>query len=247
MRILGIDLETTGLVDPEITEIGAILMGYDQGNYTLLQTFGRIMSGEKKIEEAAEKITGITNEIRTYFGVDFGYIRRGLYRLFEEADYIIGHNAIDFDKRIIETEFERHNMTTDEFIWLDTMYDVPYPDHIRHMSLINLAAMHGHVNLFHHRALFDVAVMFKILEHYEFSAIAERGKYPFISVVAAVNYSNRELAKNLRYRWYSISQVWLKRIRECDLLKETELTTNAGFQISNLDIDWEHFVKLNNA
>jgi hypothetical protein len=112
------------------------------------------------------------------------------------------------------------------------MADIDYPPHIGSRRLSYIAADHGFVNPFSHRALFDVMTMLNVLSAYELPKVIENALCPKIEIMAHVLYENREKAKKLGYRWEN--RLWSKVIRENRFNYEEELAASEGFKITIL-------------
>jgi hypothetical protein len=103
--------------------------------------------------------------------------------------------------------------------WIDTLTDIPYPAEISTRKLSYLAADHGFINPFQHRALFDVLTMLNVLSRYELGAILEFQQIPWVTIQANVSYDDRMLAKEARFFWQAIGDKkypnkWVKRIKK---------------------------------
>ena len=212
MILLGVDLETTGVEkDSEITEVGLIRIE-DGQPINCYSTLTRI---DGDISEGASSVTGLTTELCNNRGKSLSNALAVLADLSWRADYYVVHNGINFDipllkKHTADTDFDLNDLPV-----IDTAIDVPYPSRIRTRALTCLAAEHGLLNPFPHKAQFDVAVMLKILRQYDLDAIAETARSPLIVVNAGVNYHSRQMAKDAGYHWNGEVKLWLKQMREC--------------------------------
>jgi hypothetical protein len=104
------------------------------------------------------------------------------------------------------------------------------------MRLMHLAASHGFLNPFSHRALFDVMTMLKIMSEYSFEEVLLQSKVPFVIARALVDYDNRQLAKDARFNWEKIGEEtfpkqWVKQVRENKLAAEQAAAEAKGFKV----------------
>lgn len=216
MIILGLDFETTGLdfLTDRITEIGAVLWDTDTGKP--LRLFNTLVNHDDApvITPEIERLTGITQAMIDQFGVPVDVAVRGLLILMKSADAVVAHNGTGFDRPMLEAQIKRLDWTWQEPQWIDTATDVPYPPHITTRKLVHLAAEHGFLNPFAHRAQFDVLTMLTILQRYNIAEVIDIARQPNITLEAQVSYDDRDKAKSRGYRWHSESRTWRKTIKE---------------------------------
>jgi DNA polymerase-3 subunit epsilon len=232
MYLLAIDIETSG-INPEedrITEIGAVL--WDVKNKRPVQMIDHLISTEetdKPIKENVTKINGITDKLLTKFGDDMGFVLSRLDGMFQNADYWVAHNA-DFEKSFLYKIYPDLESKS----CIDTMKDVPYPDRMDTRKLEFLAALHGFINYFPHRALFDALTCLKLLSYYPFEEILKWASAEELRIKALVSYEQRGLAKNLLYQWSPEQKIWHKTIKDFQLDEEIK-RTEPYFKIAPLD------------
>ena len=111
------------------------------------------------------------------------------------------------------------------------MIDIPYPSVIRTRSLTALCAEHGFLNPFPHRALFDVAAMFKLLSNYDINRIVEIAKTPIIWIRARVSYDARQKAKDEKFMWDPNNKFWVRQVRGFNL---KDIKAKCGFTVEEL-------------
>jgi len=234
MRVLGIDLETTG-VDFEkdrIIEIGLVL--WDTDLKIPLRMSSQLIDepGHPKID--SDNVPAlITDEMVKEFGISMNDSRKVdllfdfIIGLCKEARYIVAQNGNKFDKIMLKKFFDRYSKDFPDILWLDTRTDIEYPVHCHSKNLIYLAAFHGFVNPFPHRALFDIMTMLKLLDNYDIDEIIERMESPEVTLRACVTFDTKELAKAEGFSWsefpdcpYRGSKIWYKIIKECDVTDE---------------------------
>lgn len=223
MILLGIDLETDGL-DPKmngILEVGAVLYDWDTKNpVKILSEFidpdyaGNSNAGYTVPAEITE-LTGITTDIIEKYGCFDVDVMRSLKTLADDADFYVGHNCNAFDALFLGGTWERLSMNFPQ-PWLDTSIDIKYPPLIKTRNLRHLAAEHGFLNPFPHRAVFDVLTMFKVMEHYDLDAIIARSKEPVLFVQALVSFEEKDLAKERGYHWCAPKKIWWRSWKSSD-------------------------------
>jgi DNA polymerase-3 subunit epsilon len=233
VRLLGIDIETTGL-DFEtdyITEIGWVLVDTSHAKPLLVEShmvWDKAFYEWDEMPEIIVELTGITKAMLAEFGQPFLEVMQRLQSTIKlyNVEYIVAHNGLGFDKPFIQAMLKRHGKDPSmQTPWLDTKEDVPYPKKMRQRNLTNLAAEHGFLNPFPHAAVFDVMAMLKVLGHYDIEEVLEYRNAPWVIVRAMVDYNRREEAKSRGYGWQEaggkkFDKCWVKRIKEAELEKE---------------------------
>ena len=96
------------------------------------------------------------------------------------------------------------------------------PPAITTRKLTHLAAEHGFLNPFPHRAVSDVLTMLKVLSHYDIAPVLESARQPSFTVKACVSYDDREKAKARGYRWDAARKIWTKIVKGHRLNDEIE-------------------------
>lgn len=232
MRLLGLDFETTGLdtAQARIIEMGACL--WEVETKRPLVTVGVFLHGPDypSLPEDIVRITGITDEILGEFGTDAKHNLQWLESFCQKhgVDYIVAHNGENFDKPLLLAELTRHGLeapTLRTLPWIDTRADIPFPTEPDSRRLKHMAADHGFLNPFAHRAVFDVLTMLRVLSHYDLAAVLAYQATPFVTVRAIVDYNDRQLAKDRRYSWEKIGdktypRCWVRRIKQDQVEKE---------------------------
>ncbi len=213
MIICGIDFETTGL-DPakdEAVEVGLVL--YDWKSKKPLKLASYLVVPSIPMGDEAKKITGL-KESDFKFAVSKEKLTTKLNWFLENCDFVMAHNA-KFDKPFAE-KIVGLQMST----WLCTRVDIEY-DEVMHKAknLVTLAATHGFLNPFPHRALFDVLTMLKIASNYDIGAIIERSKVPVVKVISRAPYDRKDEVKNAGFHWDAQKKIWFTEVKECDIAK----------------------------
>lgn len=232
MRIVGIDFETTGL-DPttdQVTEIGAVL--FDWERKIPLQMLSCFVRTAKPLDEEIVRITGITDEMLAEFGREESGAFTALDHLIDRADYAMAHNGGEFDLPFYKQACARLRRTPQEKLWLDSKTDIRFPDSITTRNLGYLAAEHGFLNPFRHRAVFDVLTMLNVASNYDLQLIVARAMEPTVYVRAMVTFDQKDKAKDRGYYWYQAGKIWWRSFKHSDYLAEKD---TCGFPTMLLD------------
>jgi DNA polymerase-3 subunit epsilon len=215
MLVLGLDLETSGLEKTEcdILEFGAALWNVEEKRPVyLFSKFNRDFKSE--VPPEIEKLIGLrAAEVRTW-GKPLNECLKELTELMEKADYIVAHNGTGFDKPFLEYTYKSAGLKMPEKIWIDTQIDLPFPDGMGTRKLSYLAAEHGFINPFPHRAITDVLTTLKLFSMYDFNTVIEVASTPLVQVVAEVSYDERHKPRQAGFRWDSQRKFWYLDIRK---------------------------------
>jgi len=251
MKVLGIDFETTGL-DAEkdrIIEIGAVLWDTESGIPLKMQSdfvfYVDSKEGRAKpplpnssgvfaeiITSKIEKLTGISSDMLWDHGVPADMALSRLIGMAGRADYLVAHNA-SFDKEFcrIATKgvIDKH--------WICTMKDINYPEGMGKGDLTSIAARHGFLNPFAHRALFDVLTMFNIAQKYDWKETIHRSLAGEVTFKAQVDYNNRDKAKEAGFHWDGKKSIWFKTIKNLpqDVERLVGEADEIGFSVVRLN------------
>lgn len=253
MRLLGFDAESTGLdtSTDRITEIGLCL--WEVETKRPLVALGFFLQDEELLKKARipetaqmmDRVCGITPDLLEEFGTtakeNFVWLDRFVQK--HKPDYLVAHNAEGFDKPLLYSELKRHGLSESALYkipFIDTRTDIPFASEPDSRKLKHLAADHGFVSPWAHRALFDVMTMLRILSNYDIKDVLEYQKIPFVTTRAIVSYDQRQLAKDMRFSWEKIGdktfpKAWVKRIKLNLLVQEQKQAQGKGFEIVVID------------
>lgn len=202
-----------------VTEVG--LCKWDTDFNAPVQMVGYLVNpGPEAVwEPGVENLNGLTPEICSKFGVSDEDALMRLLPWFQEADAIVGHNGLKFDRPLLEHWAGKYDVSLPAKLWIDTKCDLDIPSH-NSTRLVYLAADHSILNPFPHRAVLDVITMMTILSKHDLNKVIESAKSPTITIRAVVNYDNREAAKARGYHWQADRKIWAMSIKEMNLEKE---------------------------
>ena len=238
--LLGIDFETTGLdfEKDRITEIGAVL--WDVPAQAPVAIYNALLQhwDAPPITEEITRLTGITQAMIDDFGVPASVGFSQLTRMMNVCDAAVAHNGAGFDRPMLDAQMKRYvgEVATTKIEreypwtlpWIDTCQDIEFPAHITTRKLTHLAAEHGFLNPFSHRAVFDVLTMMRVLSGYDLAPVMESAMQPMKTLTALVSYDEREMAKARGYRWKAETKQWRRHLKAHKVEAEVAV---AGFQI----------------
>jgi DNA polymerase III subunit epsilon len=231
MLVLGLDFETTGLdiTKARIIEIGAVLWDTDlKMPLEILSVFVYAPDySSEEIKKSGDESHGIPLSVLEKRSLNPDTAFNQLNFLIKEAQYVVGHNIREYDFPLYREDARRVGVDCPDPALIDTTCDVPYPAKIKGRSLTLLAAEHGFINPFPHRAVTDVLTMMKIFSVYDLSQIEHIANSPTLVIRAKVSYDDREKAKARGYRWDKKKEIWTKPIKDFQLAEEQK----ADFQV----------------
>jgi len=223
MIVLGYDFESTA-VDPQtarIIEMGAVLWDTELSQpLRMCSELVKLPADEELPDEVAVK-TCITRAMLDSHGRDLMHVLPVLFDLARDAVACVTHNGVAYDRPLLTRELERINWHGNPWVqtvlglpMIDTLVDVGYPPDTTSRRLTHLAADHGFVNPFAHRALPDVLTMLRVASGYSWDDMLYSASQPVIEVEALVAFERKELASQAGFRWTGAPRKkWLKNIK----------------------------------
>jgi len=226
MLLLGLDIETTGLdvKKDKVIEIGAIL--WDTVRSIPLRIFSELVWYPEIWNESTsganpalamqhiEECINISNDDLVNYGRHPKVVFPLLLDLINSTNItaVVAHNGNKFDKPLLYNDLTRWGFALPQIHWIDTQYDVPYPNKIKIRQLTYLAAEHGFINPFAHRAIFDVLTMLKTIQSYDIDWIHKLSKIPTVTLVASIDYPSNHKVKTRGYHFRSEDKKWIKSV-----------------------------------
>lgn len=249
MRLLAFDVETSGL-DPKkdrVIEFGWAVWDTDLHAPLMVRSFlCQPEPDEPLLTAEIQKLTGITPGLRS-----LGHKRSTVLPtlltdiVVLQPERVVAHNA-RFDRAFLFAEYARQGAeapTVAKAPWIDTMNHLPFAAPPVSRRLPHLAADHGFINPFAHRAVFDALTACLLLDRYPLEEVLRRADSPNVIVRADVSYDDRDKAKVRRYSWERIDdggktypKLWVKRLSKLDLAAEQK---DAGFPVRVLEEEAE--------
>lgn len=233
MIVLGVDFETTGLdaAKDRVIEIGAVLWDAEKGRPLMIMSeLCHDDAIQNPLPQEIEQITGITYDLISRYGSASILAFQSLGFLISKSDAILAHNA-PFDRGFYEAETKHHGLPLIDRPWIDTTTDIKYPPQMVTRKLAHLAAEHGFINPFSHRAIFDVLTMLRIFQGYDHAQVLEYAKQPIVTLQALVSFDEREKAKARGYRWKAETKQWIRSLRQSEVAAEQ---ANPDFKVREL-------------
>jgi DNA polymerase-3 subunit epsilon len=219
-----VDVETTGLdvKTDKVTEVGMALWNATKNK--VLKVYGSLVSlPDVEIDPLITELTGITTEdVRAPHAITAAAMCDHILEFNSYSDYFMAHNAV-FDYSMLlamGAGREEYEIALKFTPWIDSRTDTPYPKgKKKSSSLTYLAADHGFLNPFPHRAVFDAVATAKLVGMYSFEDVLKRANSPIIELVANVEFNDRHLPKGAGFYWNPDRKKWFKALCECDFDK----------------------------
>lgn len=230
------DTETTGLSTKTdyILELAAITYDTELRQPVNIYSSLVLWPSRPEIPHEASNIHHITQEMLDKHAKPFDEVAGHVLRMSENSEFMAGHNVIDYDSKIFESNLCRLH-DGDHLIqkyyglkYLDTMIDLPYPERIKTRTLTYLAFEHGYMVKDAHRALPDVQACMHLISCYDYGLIREIASTEIVNIEAKVSFSQKDLAKTQGFKWNGETKQWIKSIREYwynDQLKQFRFDT----------------------
>ncbi|MCX6105967.1 MAG: 3'-5' exonuclease [Proteobacteria bacterium] len=213
-----IDVETTGLspTEDKVIEIGVLEFGVGEGTRPhLLRTYGALQDPGVPISPEITKITGLTDAMVAGQQIDWAFVRR----MMEKASIVIAHNA-DFDRGFLERVDALSGLSAH---WACSMRHIDWKKHnYNTMALNYLAADHGFVNPFAHRAVFDCATTFRLIGDHLEEMITRSYEREYLIRAVGSPFESKDILRQRGYRWDPDNRVWSKVLGETALIAERQ-------------------------
>lgn len=162
MRIAaGLDIETTGLLEPSqrIIEFGAILFDIDSGKK--LGSYVQRINPQRPIEPKAQEVHGITFEDVAHCPL-FEEVADKIVTVLQKSEIVVAHNGMGFDLPFIAKELRRVGKAMPTVQVIDTMLDgrwaTPFGK-VPNLGELSFSCRVQYDTAKAHGALYDVEVM----------------------------------------------------------------------------------------
>jgi DNA polymerase-3 subunit epsilon len=235
-----LDVETTGL-NPKsdvIIEIGLIEFGVlDDGNIQVLGCYGGLEDAKRPIDPVITKITGLTAEVLQGKAINWDLVLDTLQR----SSVIVAHNAA-FDRSFV---WERPELKGIRGHWACSCRHIDWKAKgFASQKLTYLAADHGFLNPFPHRAVFDCATTLRLVSPY-IAELMARSYEPEVQIWAVgAPFESKDHLKQRGYRWDSERRVWGKLIMKPDLNAERDFLAGDIYRGSPKHIEEQNYFNL---
>lgn len=211
-----VDVETTG-INPEtdkIIEIGVLQFMLNEGEQPIITAmYSGLEDPGFPLTEEIKAITGITDAALKDQKINWSYVAE----LINGSEIAVAHNAA-FDRGFL---MKRQELTPLDVHWACSMRHIAWDKKKMQTRALNyLAADHGFVNPFAHRALFDCATTFRLISPHLEELIFRSYKREIEILAQHAPYEQKDKLKKRSYRWNDKARVWCKVILESDLEEE---------------------------
>jgi len=220
MHLLIIDFETTGLdfeID-EVIEYGGVV--WDTDRSIPLKIFGDFVEPKKLIPSEITKLTGISQDDVDRYGRDPQEMMRDISNMAEKyrVKYFVAHNA-DFDRTFLEKYVNDKDSPNAykamlDIEWICTKKDIPFKDEMGRGELLTMAAKHGFLNPFSHRACTDSLTAAKLLSFYTMDEIMKFRESPMLKVISLAPFDQKDEVKSHGFYWNPTTKKWARELRE---------------------------------
>ena len=203
-----VDVETTGLNPNEngIIELGLLEFKFlDSSTSVISSMYSALQDPGEPITQEVTRLTGLDDAAVRGQSIDWNLVRQ----FWERADIVIAHNA-EFDRAFINTIREVADIKKH---WACSVRHIDWrAKKFGSLKLNYLAADHGFVNPFAHRALFDCATTYRLISPY-LAELVSASREPEIEISAVGSpFESKDILKANGYRWDSERRVWRKRV-----------------------------------
>lgn len=211
-----VDLETTGLSSEtdKIIEIGILQFEIKAGSEPIITNMysGLEDPGEALTPEIV-KITGLNDEVLAGKKINWALVKE----FFDESVIAVAHN-MEFDAGFL---VKRPELEPLDIHWTCSQKHIQWQKHgFRTRALNYLAADHGFVNPFAHRALFDCGTTFRLVAPYINEMIEKSYEREYVLQAVGSPFETKDILRTNGYRWDASSRFWHKSVFECDLDQE---------------------------
>jgi DNA polymerase-3 subunit epsilon len=232
-----VDLETTGLNPNEnrIIEIGLLefkFLGTDSS--VISSMYSGLQDPGEPISQEVAQLTGLTDAAVRGQRIDWS-VARGFW---ERADIVVAHNA-EFDRSFLSSVKEMRDIKKH---WACSVRHIDWRSKkFGSMKLNYLAADHGFVNPFAHRALFDCATTYRLISPY-LPELVSSSHEPEIEISAVGSpFESKDILKANGYRWDAERRVWKKRVLSPRLEVEREFLAADVYKGTTRHIEEEFY------
>jgi DNA polymerase-3 subunit epsilon len=220
-----LDLETTGL-DPavdSIIEIGIIEFALTENSPQITNIYGAIEDPQKPLAPEVVALTGLTDGVLRDRKIDWQMVRS----ILDGASIVVAHNA-EFDSKFLMNRKELKGLVLH---WGCSVRHIDWDNKgFKSRKLNYLAADHGFVNPFPHRAVFDCATTFKLIAPH-ISELANNSYQKDFKIIAVnAPFESKDLLKSRGYFWDGAQRVWTRVLLGDRLAEERQFLTDQVYR-----------------
>lgn len=211
-----VDLETTGLnsESDKIIEIGLVKFTIESSAApAIVESYGALEDPGIPLTPEIQKITGLSDKVLAGRQIDW----QRVITMLEDAVVVVAHN-VAFDRAFLLKRPEiaalpLHFACSSKHIdWKGKGFGSG--------KLSYLAADHGFLNPFPHRALFDCATTFKLIAPHLDEMIKRSFEREYLISAWDSPFDTKDALKSRGYRWDAQKRVWQKTLTESILIEE---------------------------
>lgn len=185
MKVLGFDIETTGLDsnNDKVIELAMVLWDTEDKKPITMNSY---FVYAKHVPEKIVSLTGISQDMLDNYGEVPHFAISHFHKQAKFADAYIAHNGIKFDVPFMQKLFRVEGAQWVDLPIIDTRTDLRFPPTVSSRKLEDIAEVYEIKNPYAHRALFDVLTMLQILSHHDIPGIIEKvTTSPFVTITAS--------------------------------------------------------------
>ena len=234
---LVVDIETTGLNSNEdkIIEFGLLEFAFDDHSGPSIRSmYSGLEDPSIPLKPEIVRLTGLNDELLRGQRIDWELVARHWQR----AEVIVAHNA-EFDRSFLSLVPQLGGM---EKHWACSVRHIDWRSKkFGSLKLNYLAADHGFVNPFAHRALFDCATTYRLIAPH-LRELMQGSQEPEVDVFATGSpFESKDILKANGYRWDVEKRVWRKRIMSAGLEAERAFLTTEVYKGPSKHMEEEYY------
>lgn len=211
-----VDLETTGLdaTTDRIIEIGLLEFAVLPNRQpAITRCYGAVEDPGIPLSPEITALTGIDSDALKGAKIEWDTVRG----FFSRAGIVIAHNA-SFDRAFLEASGQLNGMKPH---WGCSQRHIDWRKHGKNSLALNyLAADHGFVNPFAHRAVFDVATTFRLIVPHLDELVRRSYEREILVRAERSPFESKDLLKARGYRWCATTRCWTRVVTESEIDEE---------------------------
>ncbi len=212
-----IDTETN--LQQELVELGWVY--YSIESHSMIACGSQILRSKEAIRDQSRLIHRIPDNLDNGDWWEGDKAIDSFLTTLQDADYVVCHNK-EFDKQVITdwydnslgyNELEWKESALSDTEWLCTYEDFNFfpKEYLGSKSLIGLAQLYGVGISQTHRAIYDCLLIAEVFNRVDdltnhFQIAVKRLEK--VTLIAQVNYEQKELAKNKGFKWFPEQKQW---------------------------------------
>ena len=181
----------------------------------ITRTYGSLDDPGVELTPEIKQLTGIDDRELQGMRIDWTFVRD----FFTRASIVIAHNA-SFDRAFLQSSGRLEGLKPH---WACSKRHIDWRKHGKSSLALNyLAADHGFVNPFAHRAVFDVATTFRLVSPHLEELTRRSYEREFLLRAEGSPFETKDLLKEQGYHWCRDTRCWTKVVSESELAAERE-------------------------